>query len=118
MNSCAADQSACPTGSVSIGCSSAANCSGGEVCCFGANGAGGGGGATCQSTCMGIQICQSSAECTTPGDQCQTFGGGGGGGGAGFGFGGFCLNPNFDAGNFGGGFDGGFNFGRDGGGGG
>jgi hypothetical protein len=61
----------------------------------------------------GFQLCQSSSECTNPGDTCMSFGGMGGAGGA---MAAFCINPDAGRGMFpfpDGGFmfpDGGFMF--------
>ena len=46
-------------GGIPISCSSAASCPTGDVCCFGF----GGGGATCTTSCGGIQLCALDAEC-------------------------------------------------------
>jgi hypothetical protein len=75
--------------------------------------------AACQSACTnGIQICQSSSECSNPGDICMPLGGVGGGA-----MGAICRNPDagfgmfpFPDGGFGGAFpDGGFGMFADGG---
>lgn len=70
----------CPGGTVAVGCTSAANCSAGQVCCATYTGGGGGGGfgasAACAASCGGggggggsAQVCASDAECA-PGERC------------------------------------------------
>ncbi len=63
----------------SFGCTSAANCGAGEVCCGSLQG-GQSVTATCKPQCQGgfqePQLCANSAECKTPGETCQpAFGG-------------------------------------------
>jgi hypothetical protein len=93
----------CTNGAVAM-CTSAASCSGGDVCCVSLGGGTGGaptgaGGysVTCKKTCGtgGLQLCAANAECG-PGVTCQAIAivagakicGGLGGGGAPGGFGG------------------------------
>jgi hypothetical protein len=55
---------------VGISCTSAVNCAMGEVCCLGFAAAGAA--ATCEPMCpgVGLQLCQTPAECPA-GDSCE-----------------------------------------------
>jgi hypothetical protein len=54
-------------------CDDKADCPAGQICCAGGGGGGGGSfGATCQTTCQGIQLCKAANECTD-GGTCQTY---------------------------------------------
>ncbi len=58
-------------GGTTLECSSAASCGPGQICCFGGFGGGGAPSATCTtSTCFGVQLCATSAECSAP-QTCQ-----------------------------------------------
>jgi hypothetical protein len=66
---CQPASTGCGGGGPTLNCSSASSCTGGDVCCF----SGGifNGTATCEPTCTGIQLCDTTAECPA-GRSCVT----------------------------------------------
>lgn len=69
VQSCVAKAADCQGGEQS--CDDKTDCPAGQICCAG-GGPGGGFGASCQTTCNGIQICKAANECTD-GGTCQTY---------------------------------------------
>ena len=95
-SSCAANQSSCPTGTITVACTTSQSCGGGQQCCYtpfgGGFGRGGNAGATRVTQCMNAcaagtsPVCATDADCTG-GATCQPVANGV------YGFTGICRQP-------------------------